>query len=171
MRDLLTFLVVCLGLTVFVPVAAVTGTALYARWISRRSIRPKEQEPARARGEGDSSVFERNEKPRETCGTCAHFDLDAGQKIQADHPIFMQAAAVIPPHRMGTAHDDHGKPLVPPDVATLKTSWGDVGLCLVEDPETGSRELVASLCEGCPKNSYKPQPMDRIGRSHLKVVR
>lgn len=165
MRDLLTFLVVCLGLTVFVPVAAVTGTALYARWISRRSIRPKEQEPVAPSSE-DSSVFYRNE--RETCGTCAHFDLAAGQKIQADHPIFMQAAAILPPHRMGVAHDGHGNPLVPPDVATLKTSWGDVGLCLVEDPETGSRELVAALCEGCPKGAYTPNNL--LGR-HLKVVR
>lgn len=167
MRDLLTFLAVCLGLTLFVPAAAVAGTALYARWISRRSIRPKEQGPDDAGGD-DSSVFQRNEKPRETCGTCAHFDLEAGQKIQGDHPIFMQAAAILPPHRMGVAHDELGNPLAPPDVAMLKTSWGDIGLCLIADPETGSRELVASLCEGCPKGAYKPaQQPER----HLKVVR
>lgn len=168
MRDLLTFLAVCLGLTLFVPAVAVAGTALYARWISRRSVRRAAAAQAAHDVGADSSVFSRNEKPRETCGTCAHFDLAAGQKIQADHPIFMQAANVIPPHRMGAVHDERGNPLVPPDVATLKTSWGDVGLCLVEDPETGSRELVAALCEGCPKGAYKPASQPE---RHLKVVR
>lgn len=167
MRDLLTFLAVCIGLALFVPAVAVSGTALYARWISRRSVRKAKS--ATPPQDDDSSVFQHNEKPRETCGTCAHFDLEAGQKIQGDHPIFMQAAAILPPHRMGVAHDELGNPLAPPDVAMLKTSWGDIGLCLIADHETGSRELVAALCEGCPKDAY--QPAARQPERHLKVVR
>lgn len=92
--------------------------------------------------------------PDEECGTCVHFDLEAGQKVQNDYPLFKAASAIIPPHVMGVPVDEHGNPTVAPDMRTLKTSWGDVGLCTVPDDQ-GNRELVAARCVGCPKGMYE----------------
>jgi hypothetical protein len=69
-------------------------------------------------------------KPRR-CSTCKHFDLEEGQAAMRAHPVFMQAAAVLPPSKMGvvvtydadgTRHEkDHDVP------ATAR--WPQFGSC------------------------------------------
>lgn len=90
-----------------------------------------------------------------SCGTCANFDREAGQKVMADHPIFVAAASVVPPYRMGAQHDEEGNPAEQPSVEMLKARWDDVGLCIVADV-AGNRECVMATCTGCPKGAYEP---------------
>lgn len=89
----------------------------------------------------------------ETCGSCVNFDREAGQRVAAEHPIFMAATQAVAPWRMVATYDDEGNPTQQPSPEMLKTSWEDIGLCLVAD-NNGNRECVMATCVGCPKGAY-----------------
>ncbi len=67
------------------------------------------------------------------CGSCAHFDLAAGQEALRAQPAMMQAAATIPPWAMGrkVKREPNGA-LIPPEGTTkewLAAKWVDLGGC------------------------------------------
>lgn len=89
-----------------------------------------------------------------SCGTCEHFDREAGRRVIADHPIFVAATQAVAPWRMVATYDDEGNPTQQPSPEMLRTSWDDVGLCVIAD-ENGNRECVMATCTDCPKNAYR----------------
>jgi hypothetical protein len=89
----------------------------------------------------------------ESCGTCAHFDAEAGRRVVSDHPIFVAATQAVAPWRMVATYDDDGNPTKQPSPEMLRTGWEAIGLCLVAD-ENGNRECVMATCVGCPKGAY-----------------
>lgn len=66
------------------------------------------------------------------CGTCIHFDLEAGQKAMSQNHPFAQAAQVLAPWQMGsTVQYDAAGQVIPPK-RTAKNSrvgWSDLGAC------------------------------------------
>lgn len=66
------------------------------------------------------------------CGSCKHFDHEAGQAGLNANPSMVAAAAQIPPWQMGrkVERDDRGTPIptgVPKEL--LKLKWSDLGAC------------------------------------------
>jgi hypothetical protein len=69
-------------------------------------------------------------KQPETCGNCIEFDLEEGQAVMQQNPIFLQATQHVPPNTMMRKLDEQGKE-VPNEHAlrAKENSWQFFGAC------------------------------------------
>jgi hypothetical protein len=77
-----------------------------------------------------AKILHQRRKPTR-CSTCKHFDLQEGQAAMRAHPVFMQAAAVLPPSKMGTVvtYDDDGNRHESGPPIAQASRWDQFGAC------------------------------------------
>lgn len=94
------------------------------------------------------------------CGSCAKFDLQAGQDAMAQHPAFTQASAHLSPHQMTrqAEHDDVAG--VTPAPTEFQARWGQLGACLVDNVGNFGH----SPADKCPHSAFEAVDPDRMER-------
>ena len=96
------------------------------------------------------------------CGTCKHFDLQAGQDAIVHHPAFAQASNHLSPQAMGRTakHDDAGG-VIPGSTGNGAARWDELGACL--PLETGVFEHCTQCMaeEGTP-DMYEQASLDEL---------
>ena len=72
--------------------------------------------------------------PAAVCSNCEHFDLEEGQAVMRQNPIFLEAARHVSPNTMMRKLDEHGKEL--PNENRLKAKedrWDLFGACAMHE--------------------------------------
>lgn len=95
------------------------------------------------------------------CGNCKHFDLEEGQAAFRSFPMFMAAAAVVPPHQMG-------RPSNAESTLPARGKWEEYGACLLKsiglwkDDPWPSRQGAARCTQFTPREPgrYKDVSVD-----------
>jgi hypothetical protein len=93
-------------------------------------------------------------RPPKRCSTCKHFDLQEGQAAMQAHPVFMQAAGVLSPSKMGTVvtYDEDGtRHESGPAGVPMLAKWNQFGACLCpEQADTDGSPILKWGGDICP---------------------